>query len=237
MKLQDQTAIITGAGRGIGRAIATTLAEEGALVILVARTGEELQEVAEQCEQRGGRAHAIVADLTSESDIRRIVGEVREKFGRIDILVNNAGIGRFGPVRQLALGDFDAMWNLNVRAAFLLTQLTLPLMESKRSGIIVNVASLAGKNAFVNGAGYAATKWALRAFAQCLMLEEREFNIRVVTVCPGSVDTTFSSRTAAAAKRDWVIQPEDVAATVLMAVTMPARTMVSEIDIRPTNPK
>jgi NADP-dependent 3-hydroxy acid dehydrogenase YdfG len=154
----------------------------------------------------------------------------------LDILVNNAGIGRFAPVKELSLSDFDAMWNVNVRGLFLCTQHAVRMMETQRGGVIVNISSLAGKNAFVRGAGYAATKWALMGFAKCLMLEVRERNIRVVTVCPGSVDTTFS-HPSESPRAEKLIHPQDVADTVLAAITIPARSMVSEIDIRPTNPK
>jgi len=110
-------------------------------------------------------------------------------------------------------------------------------MESQKNGLIVNISSLAGKNAFVGGGGYAATKWALMGFSKCLMLEERQYNIRVITVCPGSVETTFSDHESEAARADKILSPQDVADTVLSAILMPPRAMVSEIDIRPTNPK
>lgn len=125
------------------------------------------------------------------------------------------------------------MWNLNVRAIFVLTKVTLPHMIKARSGVIVNISSLAGKNSFKGGTGYAATKWALRGFASSLMLEVREHNIRVVTIFPGSVDTSFSSMNK---KGDHITQPADVASAVVFAVTAPERTMFSEIDVRPTNP-
>ena len=131
--------------------------------------------------------------------------------------------------------EIDAMWNVNLRALIQCTKAALVPMERQKSGAIVNIASLAGKNAFTGGAGYAATKWALLGFSKCLMLEEREFNIRVVTICPGSVDTGFSPHDPAAAKK--ILAPEDVAATVVLALTMPDRAMVSEIDIRPTKPR
>ncbi len=110
-------------------------------------------------------------------------------------------------------------------------------MENQKSGTIVNISSLAGKNAFVNGAGYAATKWALMGFSKCLMLEEREYNIRVITVCPGSVDTSFSPLEGKRGNSDKILKPQDVADAVLTAVTLPENAMMSEIDLRPTNPK
>jgi len=236
MRLEESIALITGAGRGIGRAIALTLSREGATVLLNARTKAELDAVKAEVEAQGGKAAVLPGDLTKGSDVISIFKKIDDEFGRIDILVNNAGIGRFAAVRELSLDDFDAMWRINLRALFQCTQYALRRMESQKSGIIVNISSLAGKNAFIGGAGYAATKWALIGFSRCLMLEAREHNVKVVAICPGSVDTSFSLKQdpSRAAK---ILSPQDVADTVLMAVTMPPRALVSEIDIRPTNPK
>lgn len=236
MKLKDTVALVTGAGRGIGKAIAITLATEGSTAVLVARTKSELESVRTEIEARGGEAISLPADITKPEQVQMVFDEVSKQFGRLDILVNNAGIGHFAPVKELSFSDFDAMWNVNIRGLFLCTQRAVNMMEARRSGVIVNISSLAGKNAFVNGAGYAATKWALMGFAKCLMLEVREQNIRVVTVCPGSVDTTFS-HPQDPSRAEKLIQPQDVAEIVLAAITIPARSMVSEIDIRPTNPK
>jgi 3-oxoacyl-[acyl-carrier protein] reductase len=236
MRLKDTIALVTGAGRGIGKAIATTLAREGSTVVLVARTLSELESVCSEIDAKGGTAIIQQADITNPEQVQSIFDEVSRRFGRLDILVNNAGIGRFAPVKELSLADFDAMWNVNVRGLFLCTQHAVRMMEAQRAGVIVNISSLAGKNAFVRGAGYAATKWAVLGFAKCLMLEVRERNIRVVTVCPGSVDTTFS-HPSESIRAEKLIHPQDVADTVLAAITIPARSMVSEIDIRPTNPK
>lgn len=236
MRLKDTVALITGAGRGIGKAIAMTLATEGSAVVLVARTKSELESVRSDIEGRGGKALSMPADITNVEHVQAVFDEVSKQFGRLDILVNNAGIGHFAPVKELSVSDFDAMWSVNVRGLFLCTQHAVRMMEKQKSGAIVNISSLAGKNAFVNGSGYAATKWALMGFAKCLMLEVREHNIRVVTICPGSVDTTFSPPKDPSTS-DRLIHPQDIADTVLAAITIPARSMVSEIDIRPTNPK
>jgi len=174
-----------------------------------------------------------VADVTSEGSVHSLVDEVIRSRGRIDILVNNAGIGVFKNVSEMTIADFDAMWDVNMRGVFLATKEVLPHMMHASSGNIINIASLAGKNSFKGGAGYCATKWALRGFASSLMLEVRDHNIRVVTIFPGSVDTAFS-RTGK--RGPMITQPEDVADAVIFAVTAPARTMISEIDVRPTRP-
>ncbi len=237
MKLSRKVSLVTGAGRGIGRAISLSLAREGSTVVLAARSATDLEKVKNEIESEGGSASIVRADITRAEDLDTLFKHVERQYGRLDILVNNAGIGRFAPVRDLKIDDFDAMWNLNVRGLLLCTQRALRFMESQREGIIVNISSLAGKNAFVNGGGYAATKWALMGFARCLMLEERQFNIRVITVCPGSVDTSFSNHESGVGKTEKILSPEDVAETVLSAITVHPRAMVSEIDIRPTNPK
>jgi 3-oxoacyl-[acyl-carrier protein] reductase len=237
MKIEGAVALVTGAGRGIGRAIALTLAHHGATVVLTARTMTELESVKTEIELAGGKAHAVLADITDAENVRQLFSEIGAKYHRLDILVNNAGIGKFAPVRDMPLGDFEAMWALNVRAVFDCIRQALPIMESQRRGAIVNVASLAGKNSFVGGAGYSATKWALIGFSRSLMLEVREHNIKVITICPGSVDTSFSSTTTDPKRSEKILHPQDVADAVLAALMMPDRAMVSEIDIRPTNPK
>ncbi len=236
MKLTGSVALVTGSGKGIGKAIAVQLAAEGATVVLNARTGSDLQAVQTKIRQAGGSAVVMRADITDDSAVQGLFDQIDREFGRLDILINNAGKGAFAPVRDLSVSDFDGMWELNMRALFQCTKLALPRMEKAGKGAIVNVASLAGRNAFIGGAGYAATKWALIGFSRCLMLEVREKNIRVVTVCPGSVDTGFSGghEPGKAAK---ILAPEDVAEAVMAALLMPTRALISEIDIRPTNPR
>jgi 3-oxoacyl-[acyl-carrier protein] reductase len=237
MKLDGAIALVTGAGRGIGKAIALTLARNGATTILTARSLKELEAVRDEITGTGGHAHAIRTDLTNESEIDNLFKEISSRFSRLDVLINNAGLGVFSKVRELSTEDFDLMWRLNMRAVFLCSKRAIPLLEQKRSGVIVNIASLAGKNAFVGGAGYSATKWGLIGFSRTLMLEVRELNIRVITICPGSVDTSFSSERKDRERSEQILHPQDVADTVLAAILLPGRAMVSEIDIRPTNPK
>ena len=178
----------------------------------------------------------IRADLSNDADIENLFRDISSRLNRLDILVNNAGLAVFAPVRDLSIGDFDTMWSLNMRAVMLCTQRALKMMEPQKSGAIVNVASLAGRNAFVGGAGYAATKWALIGFSRSLMLEVRAHNIRVITICPGSVDTSFSQSPKEPSRSATILHSEDIAETVMAALKLPDRAMVSEIDIRPTNP-
>lgn len=235
MNIRDALVLVTGAGKGIGRAIAASLASEGAHLLLNARTANDLTKLKREIEATGGRAESFPGDIMKDEIREAIFADIEKRFGRLDVLVNNAGMGRFSPVRSMPVTDLDAMWNLNMRALFQCTKAALIPMERQKSGTIVNIASLAGKNAFVGGAGYAATKWALLGFSRSLMLEEREFNIRVITICPGSVDTDFSPHDTS--KREKILAPSDVARTVVLALSMPDRAMVSEIDIRPTVPR
>jgi 3-oxoacyl-[acyl-carrier protein] reductase len=232
-RLKDQVAIVTGGSKGIGRAIAATLASEGCAVVIAARGKGDLDRAVSDLKRPGLDILGIPADIASEQDVKKLVAETITRFGRIDILVNNAGIGVFKPVAELSASDLDSMWNTNLRGAFLATKEVLPHMTRAKGGEIVFIASLAGKNSIKGGAGYAATKWAMRGFASSLMLEVREHNIRVMTIFPGSVDTSFSSMNK---KGSHITQPEDVASAVLFAVTAPGRSMFSEIDVRPTNP-
>lgn len=232
-RLEGNVALVTGGSMGIGLAIGRRLAEEGASVVLAARTPPQLEKAAAELQKEGLQANAIAADVSREEDVERLIETSVKRHGRIDILVNNAGMGVFKPVAELTPREFDTMWETNLRGAFLTTRAVLPHMFKAEHGELVYINSLAGKNSFKGGAGYSATKWGLRAFASSLMLEVREHNIRVTTVFPGSVDTSFS---ASGRKGAHITQPRDVADAVLFAITAPARSMFSEIDLRPTNP-
>jgi 3-oxoacyl-[acyl-carrier protein] reductase len=233
IRLEGKIAVVSGGSRGIGRAIARSLAAEGASVVIAARDQDALARAVDELRKEGHSIEGIVADVSVENQVHHLVQHVVHTHGTVDILINNAGVGVFKPVAELSVAEFDRMWATNMRGVFLLTKEVLPHMIRAQRGEIVNIASLAGKNSMKGGAGYCATKWALRGFASSLMLEVREHNIRVVTLFPGSVETAFS---ASGKKGSNVTQPEDVADAVLFAVTSPQRSMFSEIDVRPTKP-
>jgi 3-oxoacyl-[acyl-carrier protein] reductase len=180
--------------------------------------------------------------MSNETDIRDFIRQTAEQFGQIDILINNAGIGHFFPAADMPVTLWDEMFNLNVRGLFLATQAALPDLRKSGEAVIVNVVSLAGKNAFVGGSGYAASKHAVLGFSRCLMLEERKNGIRVLAICPGSVDTYFFQAQQSPQgfkmerNREKILKAEDIADSILHMIGMPQRSLISEIDIRPTNP-
>jgi 3-oxoacyl-[acyl-carrier protein] reductase len=212
------------------------LARSGVDVAVAARTGKEIEAVADEIGKLGRRSIPVVADVSDEDDAGRVVTQTLAAFGRIDILVNNAGVGTFARVVDMATTDFDRMFATNVRGVFLVTRAALPSMIKQQSGDIINIASLAGRNAFIGGAGYGATKWALIGFARSLMLEVRQYDIRVITICPGSVATSFDPRSTGTKDAERIPKPEDIARVVLDVLRMPRNVMVSEVDVRPTNP-
>ena len=176
--MKNKVAIVTGASKGIGRAISIALAKEGIHLALAARSKDRLDELKSELEKEGIKVLTFAGDLTIEANIHNFIGEILAELGQIDILINNAGIGYFKNVSELPLQEWDAMFNLNVRSVFLMTQYCLPLLHQSGNAAIINIASLAGKNSFVGGAGYAATKHALLGFTRCLMLSAPDRSAR-----------------------------------------------------------
>ena len=236
MKLKDKVAIVTGASKGIGRKLAIDLAKEGAHVAISARSEELLKETAKEIQTLGPEAFYFACDMSVEKEIKNFIDETIGRFHRLDILINNAGLGHFENIINMSTKKWDEMFDLNVRGLFITTRETLPYLRKAGESVIVNVASLAGKNAFAGGGGYAATKHAVIAFSRCLMLEERKNSVRVITICPGSVSTEFSAPDKDEARQKRKLQTEDISSIIIHAIRIPQRAMISEIDIRPTNP-
>lgn len=230
--LKGKVALVTGASRGIGLAIARTLGRMGANLSLCARDSARLAAVAEEFERAGISVLAISADVTRPADLASLVEKTQDSLGPIDVLVNNAGIGYFAPVQDAAEANWDAVLDTNLKAVFLLSRLVAPGMIQRRSGHIVNIASLAGKNAFAGGGIYCASKWGLLGLTQCMAEDLRAFNIRVCAICPGSVATDFSPHSAKSAEK--MLKPEDVAHAVEMVLTQAPQSFISEVLLRPT---
>lgn len=231
--LNFQIALVTGAGRGIGAAIARRLAALGLTVVLCGRTPSHLQSTAASISKAGGKSDVIECDLTDLRAVEQLASRVGDRYGRIDILVNNAGIGGFGgPLHQLAPDEWEKILNTNLRGVYYAIRAFAPVMIQAKRGHIINISSLAGKNALPNGAAYAASKWGLNGLTYSVAEELRTHNIRVSVVCPGSVDTSLSPH--AGKDKNKMLQPEDVAHAVEMLVTQAPQSFISEVLLRPT---
>ena len=231
------TALVTGATEGIGRATALALGRAGYRVGICSRSSDKVAATLAELRAEGVSAAGAAADVADPAQVRHLVDQVRAELGEIDVLVNNAGVLIARPFDELTLEDWDATMATNLRSLYLTTHLILPGMRTRRHGTIVNVASLAGRNGFVGGSAYSASKHAVLGFSRSLMLEVRKDNVRVIAICPGSVATGML-RDQAMLKPDHerILRPEDVAASILHVLTLPTGALVSELDIRPTNP-
>ncbi|HZP62215.1 MAG TPA: SDR family oxidoreductase [Terriglobales bacterium] len=231
--LAEQVAVVTGAGRGIGAAIAKKLATSGAHVVLCGRTRERLEQTSATISNSGGRTTVAVCDVTDLRSVEGVAKQIDSALARIDILVNNAGIGGFGgPLHQMPAESWDQVLNTNLRGVFYCIRAFAPLMIRARKGHIINISSLAGKNALPNGAAYAASKWGLNGLTYSVAEELRGHNIRVSVICPGSVDTELSPHAGKDPSK--MLQPDDVAHVVGMLVTQAPQSFASEVLIRPT---
>lgn len=232
-----RTALVTGATEGIGRAIAFALGADGYRVGICARTAARVEETLAELAAAGVTAAGAACDVSDPGSVSAMVAKVTAALGPVHVLVNNAGIGHLKPFADLTLEEWDATMAVNVRSLFLVTREVLPGMRERGDGVIVNIASLAGRNPVVGGTAYAASKHAVLGFAKSLLMEVRKEGIRVFTVCPGSVATGFGrGRTVPKVSRTGILEPEDVAQVVVDALRLPARALASEIDLRPANP-
>ena len=230
--LEKKVAIVTGAGRGIGKAISVALAKAGCRVVLAARTREQIEAVQKEILSRGGDALALPTDLTADEDIQRLVEATQTKWGAADILINNAGWGKRAPVVGASLTDWDRTFRLNLRAPMVLAKALLPNMIAKREGAVINIGSVSGKTGEANGAAYSASKFGLIGFTQSLYEEVREHGIKVTVILPGFVDTPLIPPNRQL-DRSKMIQADDIAQTVLFVLTSPATCCPVEITVRP----
>ena len=231
--LRDQVAVVTGGTRGIGAAIAERLAKLGAMVYLTGRSRKAAEAAADKIREQGGQCIGCEADVCKWRDVEELAEFVNKDSRRCDILVNSAGIGCFGhPLHEMELQDWEDILNTNLRGSFYTIKALAPLMIQAKYGHIVNISSIASKNALPNGAAYAASKWGLNGLTYSIAEELRNHNIRVSLVCPGSTDTGWSHYSGKDPEK--MLRPADIAHIVEMLVTQAPQSFASEVIVRPT---
>ncbi len=230
--LAGKVVLVTGAGRGIGKAISLSLAESGCRVVLASRSRDQLDAVAAIVEKNRGEALSMPADLSQDDDIHRLVDSIREKWGSVDILINNAGWGKRAPVARAKIADWDQTLRVNLWAPMILAHLLVPDMISKGEGAVINIGSISGKTGEANGSAYSASKFGLIGFTQSLYEEVREHGIKVAVILPGFVDTPLIPANRQL-DRSKMIRAEDVAQTVHFVLTSPPTCCPVEITVRP----
>jgi 3-oxoacyl-[acyl-carrier protein] reductase len=231
-QLAAKVAIVTGASRGIGRAISIALATEGAIIVLAARCLEKLRNTAGEVEKAGGRALVVVTELTEEQSIRNLVEVTREKFGRLDILVNNAGVTHSARLEETSTEDWQRCLWVNARAPFILCREALPLLRKSPSACIINIASVVGVKGYPLQSAYTSSKHALRGMTISLAEELRDSNVRVHLLCPGGVDTDLVRNVRPDIRKEDLIGPDEIAELVLYLVTHKGNGVVDELHIR-----
>jgi len=236
MELKESVVLVTGAGRGIGRALAHAFAAEGAHVALQGKTKKNLEKVQRELKPFGVKTVILAGDVADEGTVSRCVSAAEQQLGPIDVLVNNAGIFATGPVDRIDALVFDRVLSVNLRGPFLMSRAVLPGMKSRRRGHIVNIASTAGRRGFPGGAAYCASKFGLAGLTEAMRYDVRSFDVRVTGVFPSTVATDLAREHGMSLNEARAIQPEDVARSVVALVKMDDRALVKGLEIWQTNP-
>jgi 3-oxoacyl-[acyl-carrier protein] reductase len=236
--LNGQKAVVTGASKGIGLAVARALLAEGADVVVCGRDASRLEKAIGRLKENaeGRKVAGQAADVSDSHQVERFFHFIDNELGGLDILINNAGVGVFRAVAELSVEDWDRVIGTNLSGAFYCSREALARFHQVRGGSIINISSLAGKNPFLGGSAYNASKFGLNGFTEAMMLDHRNDNVRVSYVMPGSVDTDFGGE-ASQRRSDWKIAPEDIAEIVLNILRMPKRTLISRVEVRPSRPQ
>ncbi len=232
MDLEGKIVLVTGASKGIGKDLCTSLSSQGATVAMAARTKKLLDDLKAEIEGKGGKAHCIEADLSRDEHILSMFKIVRERFGRLDVLINNAGIGIFGSMVDFSMQDFDKIMQINLRAVFLCCQQALKMMIKEKNGHIINMSSAACLKGYANQTAYTASKQAIIGLTRSLAAEAQEHNISVSVILPGGVDTDMISIARPDLDKSVLIPPSDISKTVIYMLGLSDRSMVDEIFIR-----
>jgi short-subunit dehydrogenase len=236
--LSGKNALVTGATRGIGMAIAKALLERGATVLLCARKIADVEKtVAELIEQFGNKVIATACDVSVYQQVQDVFGLAESQIGGIDILVNNAGVGLFSKTEDTKVEDWDNLIGTNLSGLFYCCREAIPQMRKRGGGYILNIGSLAGKQAFAGAAAYCASKFGLIGFSEALMQEVRYDHIKVSYIMPGSVNTSFGRHEEEESAKTWKLTPEDVAQVVVDLLEMNPRALPSRVELRPSEPK
>ena len=236
MNLKNQIAVVTGSTKGIGLAVAEALAEEGAHVAVCSRNSDEVQACVEDLSARfEGRILGRQCDVREASEFESLLDFAESELGGLDILINNAGIGIFKPVGEMTVEEWRSVLSTNLDSLFYGCRFAIPKMKRRGGGFIINIGSLAGKNAFPDGAAYNASKFGLIGFSEALMQEVRHDDIRVAYVMPGSVDTWFRGGSPQG-RGSWKLSAQDVAEVVVQTLKRSDRCLTSRIEMRPAKP-
>lgn len=230
--LHHKVAIVTGAGRGIGKAVAETLAQAGAHVFAAARTEKQIAEVCAAIRAKGQLATAVTCDVAKEQDVADLFHHVQAQAGQLDIAVNNAGVGIFGPLAEMSTADFDTVLNVNARGTFLCCREAMKLMAPRKSGTIINIASVTGFKGYANQSAYAASKHAIMGMTKCLAIEAQKLGIRACAILPGGVDTDMIGDARPDLNRAELMAPEDIVQSVMYLLSLSPRASIDQIYIR-----
>jgi len=231
-RLKGKTAIVTGASRGVGRAVSIALAKEGAAVVLAARTLEKLKQTEQEVKSTGGKALPVVTDLEKEWAIKDLVSTTEQHFGRLDILVNNAGVTYSKLLQETPTAQWDRLFSVNARAPFILCRQALPLLKKAQAAYIINICSIVGVKCYPLQSAYTASKHALRGMTKSLAEELRGTGVRVHLICPGGIDTQMIHEIRPDIKREDLMQPEEIAELVVYLVTHEGNAVIDELHIR-----
>jgi len=231
-RLGRKVAIVTGASRGVGRAICIAFAKEGATIVLAARSPQKLAETAEEVREAGAKAEIVITDLTREEAIKNLMKVTNEKFSRLDILVNNAGVTVSAELERTSTQDWDRLFAVNARAPFILCRESLPLLKKAPRAYIINIVSVVGVKCYALQSAYTASKHALRGMTKSLAEELRDSNVRVHSICPGGIDTDMIGQIRPDIKKEDLMRPEEIAELVVYLVTHKGNAVIDELHIR-----